>query len=65
MSESNKVLFGIEAICNHFCMKLRMFYSLIERGMPVKKLNKVWMCHTDAVEEWIRIYTTQGPSSSS
>ena len=53
----NKILFGRIKICNHFEMGAHTFYSLIDLGMPCKKVNSMWFCHAGAVEEWIRKFT--------
>ena len=63
---SSKALIGRQDVMDYLSIGKSRFYELIRAGMPVMKVGyktKVWIGHTDEVDEWFRVGLQGGNSN--
>ena len=57
--KSEKILKGVEQICDYGKFSKALFADLMKMGLPVARVRGIWWAHADNIDEFFRHMTLQ------
>ncbi|RLF92430.1 hypothetical protein DRN50_08955 [Thermococci archaeon] len=48
----SKALIGLRSICDYLQVSRKVFYDLVDKGLPVKRLGNRWVSHTEVLDKY-------------
>ncbi len=54
LSKDSKALIGRGRICEYQGIGKKRFYTMVEAGLPARKIDGIWMAHADVRDEYVR-----------